>query len=406
MKWGEFFGVSFAALRANKVRSLLTMLGIIIGVSAVITMISLGEGAKKAVADRLQALGTDLIYIRSGAGHGPGGIRTAVGAVERLDEKDLKRLRSECTSVDEIVPEISRQSQVVYGNKNWNTSVIGTGPAYLELRNFKLADGENFTERDISAMSRVAVIGPKLVENLFGSVNPIGKTFKVGRLSFEVIGVTETKGISGGRLDFDDIVIIPYSTAQKRIFGMTHLGSLIARLKDETMLSAAYIEIEKALRKSHRLRPDQDNDFSIQSQSDFAAARQETTETMTYLLAGVALVSLLVGGIGIMNIMLVSVTERTREIGVRMAVGAKRRDIMIQFVMEAITLALLGGIIGILLGIGGSYGLTEFFGWTTRIAPGAVAMSFGFALAVGVFFGIYPARKASHLDPIEALRWE
>jgi putative ABC transport system permease protein len=406
MKWGEFLQVSFAALRANKVRSLLTMLGIIIGVAAVITMISLGEGAKKAVADRLTALGTNLVYIRDGAGHSPGGVRMAIGSVERLTERDLKRLRAECTTIDKIIPELRRPSQVIYGNKNWNTTVVGTGPEYLDVRNYRLAEGENFTERDINAMARVAIVGPTVAENLFGNANPVGRSFKVGRLNFEVVGVTEVKGASGGWQDFDDLVIIPYATAQKRVFGIDYFNSLVARIKDDAMLPAAFVEIEKVLRKSHRLRPDQDNDFHLQSQSDFAAARQETTQTLTYLLMGVALVSLLVGGIGIMNIMLVSVTERTREIGVRIAVGARRRDILMQFVLEAITLALLGGILGILLGVIGSYGMSEIFGWNTLIAPGAVALSFAFAFAVGLFFGIYPARKASLLNPIEALRYE
>ncbi len=405
MNWGEFFSVSFTSLQANKVRSMLTMLGIIIGVAAVITMISLGQGAKKAVADRLEALGTNLLYIRSGAPHSRG-VRMAAGSIEKLDERDLKRLRAECVTVDHIIPEIRGSRQIVFGNKNWNSSVIGTSPEYLELRNYILADGQNFTEQDINGMRRVAIIGPKVKENLFGEINPVGKTIRIGRLRFEVIGITEPKGVSGGWMDFDDIILIPYSTAQKRVFGLDNLNRFIARVKDESMVQAAYIEFEKILRKSHRLRPDKENDFYIESQSDFASARQETTETFTYLLAGVALVSLFVGGIGIMNIMLVSVTERTREIGVRMAVGARRRDIMTQFIMESVTLSLLGGLIGILSGIGAAYLMTEFMGWTTLIVPGAVVLSFAFAFVVGLFFGIYPARKASMLDPIEALRWE
>jgi putative ABC transport system permease protein len=405
MNFTEFLGVSLNSLLANKVRSFLTMLGIIIGVAAVITMISLGQGAKKAVSDRLEALGTNLLYIRSGAPH-MRGVRSAAGEVERLDEKDLKRLRTDCTAVDYIVPEIRGNQQVIYGNQNWNTSVIGTSPEYMELRNYIIKDGSNFTNQDVNGLKRVAVIGPTVAENLFGSINPVGQTIRIGRLRFEVIGVTEIKGASGGNMDFDDIVIIPYTTAQKRVFGIDNLNRFIARLKDESMLKTAYLEIEKSLRKSHRLRPDQDNDFFIQSQSDFASAREETTDTITYLLAGVALVSLLVGGIGIMNIMLVSVTERTREIGVRMAIGARRRDILMQFMLESISLSLLGGIIGILMGAGGSFVLTEFFGWSTFIPAEAVALSFGFAFVVGIFFGIYPARKASLLDPIEALRYE
>jgi putative ABC transport system permease protein len=405
MNWGEFFTVSAGSLLANKVRSFLTMLGIIIGVAAVITMISLGQGAKKAVSDRLEALGTNLIYIRSGAGHFHG-VRTAAGAIERLDEKDLKRLNAECTTVDHIVPELRGSQQIIYGNKNWNTTVIGTSPEYAILRNYKIAEGSNFDIGDVYAYKRVAVIGPTVAENLFGNINPLGQTIRIGRLRFEVVGVTEVKGASGGWMDFDDMILIPYSTAQKRVFGVDNLGRFIARLRDESMIQPAYLEIEKILRKSHRLRPDQDNDFTLQSADDFASAREETTQTLTYLLAGVALVSLLVGGIGIMNIMLVSVTERTREIGVRMAIGARRKDILLQFIMESISLSLLGGLIGILLGIGGSSAMSEFFGWTTLIAPGAVALSFMFALSVGVFFGIYPARKASLMDPIEALRYE
>jgi putative ABC transport system permease protein len=405
MKWGEVFEVSLTSLVANKARALLTMLGIIIGVAAVITMISLGQGARKAVADRIEALGTNLIYIRSGAPH-MGRARMAAGTDQRLDEKDLKRLRMECMTVDHIIPELRGSQQVIYGNKNWNTSVIGSSPEYLELRNYRLADGHNFDIRDVNSLKRYAIVGFEVVDNIFGDINPVGKTIRIGRLQFEVIGITEPKGVSGGWMNYDDVIIIPYSTAQKRVFGVDHLDRFIGRLKDETMLPEAYMEIEKILRKAHRLRPDQENDFYIQSQSDYSIAREETTETLTYLLAGVALVSLIVGGIGIMNIMLVSVTERTREIGIRMAVGAKRRDVLAQFLMESVTLALLGGLLGILLGVGASYWLTEFFGWSTLIEPDAVGLSFSFAFAVGLFFGIYPARKASLLDPIEALRYE
>lgn len=405
MKWREFFSVSMASLHANKVRSLLTMLGIIIGVGAVIVMISLGQGAKKAVADRLEALGTNLLYIRSGAPR-MHRVTAAAGSIQRLDERDLRRLQAECVAVDHVIPELRGSKQIIYGNRNWNSTVIGTSPQYLELRNYKLADGAIFTAGDVNAMKRVAIVGAKVVENIFENTNPIGKTIRVGRIRFEVIGFMESKGVSGGWLDYDDVILIPYTTAQKRVFGKKNLDRFVARLKDESLTNSAYIEIEKILRKSHKLRPDRQNDFYIQSQSDYSEARQETTDTMTYLLAGVALVSLLVGGIGIMNIMLVSVTERTREIGVRMAVGARRRDILIQFVMESIALSLLGGLIGILTGVGGSYGLTEFFGWSTFIPAPAVGMSFAFAFSVGLFFGIYPARKASLLDPIEALRWE
>ena len=402
---GELIGVSISSLQANKVRSFLTMLGIIIGVAAVITMISLGQGAKKSVSDTLEALGTNLLYIRAGAPR-IGGVRGPVGALERLDEKDLKRLKAECTAVDYIMPEITGSRQVIYGNSNWNTMVIGTSPEYFELRNFKIEQGETFSTNDVNAIKRVAVIGPKVVENVFSNASPVGKFIRIASIRFEVIGVTQSKGISGGWMDYDDIILIPYTTAQKRVFGINHLNRFIAHLRDESLVQTAYLEIEKVLRESHRLRPDQENDFFIQSQSDFTEAREQATQTLTYLLAGVALVSLLVGGIGIMNIMLVSVTERTREIGVRMAIGARRKDILIQFVIESVSLSLLGGIMGIFMGIAGSWALAKFFGWSTLIAPGSVALSFLFAFAVGIFFGIYPARKASLLHPIEALRYE
>lgn len=405
MNWAEFFRVSLDAMAANKMRSLLTMLGIIIGVAAVIVMISLGQGAKKAVADRLSALGTDLIYVRSGFSR-PGGIRVALGTEQRLDVHDLRKLRQESVTLDHVVPEITGPRQIVYGNRNWNSTVIGTDPEYFELRNFVFAEGQAFDERDVNSLARVAVIGPKVAENLFGNINPVGKSIRVGRSHFEIVGLTRSKGVSGGWLDFDDVVVIPYTTAQKRVFGIDHIERLVGHLRPGVSISDAYLDIEKIIRRSHRLRPEQENDFFLQSQTDFMAAREETTKTLTYLLAGVALVSLIVGGIGIMNIMLVSVTERTREIGIRIAIGAKRKDIMGQFMLESLSIAMIGGIIGIMLGIGGSFGMTEIFGWKTYIVPEAIALSFFFAFAVGMFFGIYPARKAARLNPIEALRYE
>jgi putative ABC transport system permease protein len=257
----------------------------------------------------------------------------------------MRTLRAECVNIDGVVPELRGNRQVIYGNKNWNTTVVGTSPEYFDLRNYKIASGSGFDEAEVRGLRRVAVIGPVVAENLFSESNPVGKVLRIGRVRFDIIGVTEEKGISGGWMNYDDIILVPYTTAQKRIFGSPNLNRLVARLKDETLLQPAYIEIEQILRKTHRLRPDQENDFYLQSSSDYSSARQETTETLTYLLAGVALVSLIVGGIGIMNIMLVSVTERTKEIGIRKAVGARRRDIMTQFVMESVTLSLLGGIL-------------------------------------------------------------
>ena len=258
MKWGEFFGVSLTSLRANRVRSLLTMLGIIIGVGAVIVMISLGQGAKKAVSDRLEALGTNLLYIRSGQPH-TGGVHIEEGSFARLDERDLRRLKAEITACDVITPEVRGNKQIIYGNKNWNTSVVGTGPDYLRIRNYTLADGVDFTEQDVNSIGRVAIIGPTVAENLFGKSSPIGKTIRIGRIRFDVIGVTQAKGASGGWQDFDDMILIPYTTAQKRVYGKDYIDRFVAHLKDETLTNTAYVEIEKTLRQSHRLRPDEQN---------------------------------------------------------------------------------------------------------------------------------------------------
>ncbi|MEW5873991.1 MAG: ABC transporter permease [Candidatus Zixiibacteriota bacterium] len=400
----EALSVSLSALRSNKMRSSLTMLGIIIGVAAMITMVALGTGAKKAVEDRITNLGANILFVRPGAAQS-GMIRHGEGTSVSLKEEDAEALAAECPTIMAVVPEVTGFSQIKYESKNWNTRVTGTTPDYEWVRNATLEKGEYFTNADNQRRERVCVIGKTIVENLFGDEDPVGKTIRIRGLNFDVKGVLESKGISGW-FNQDDQILIPIETAMYRVMGRDDYNSIALRVRDENLMDAATLEVENVLRRRHRLAQGEENDFNIRSMSDVASTLGEATSTFTTLLASIALVSLVVGGIGIMNIMLVSVTERTREIGVRMALGARRRDILTQFLIESITLAILGGVIGILLGIGAATIMARFYNWNTLISPPAVVISFGFALIVGIFFGLYPARKAALLDPIDALRYE
>jgi putative ABC transport system permease protein len=401
----ESLSVSFSALRSNKIRSFLTMLGIIIGVAAVIAMIALGQGAKKAVEDSIQALGSNLLMIRPGAARS-GMVRLGAGSSVRLNEQDLEAVRKKVSGIEAVAPELSRFGQLKYGNKNWNCQVIGTTPEYELVRNAPAEKGAYFTRQDGASRKRVAVIGQTVVENLFElNDDPIGKQIKINNIGFDVIGVLKVKGQQGW-FNQDDIVLVPLETAQKRLLGLDFFTNINIRVSDERLMEQVSMDIEQTLRRSHRLTGLEENDFSIRNQADIMATRTETARTLTWLLASVAFVSLIVGGIGIMNIMLVSVTERTREIGVRMALGARKRDILSQFLTEAVTLSLVGGLIGIGLGVGATLLLSKLAGWTTLISAGSILLSFLFAAAVGIFFGLYPARKAAQLDPIEALRYE
>jgi len=401
---GEGVNVAFAALRANKMRSGLTMLGIIIGVGAMITMVAMGSGARKAVQDRIQALGAGLLFVRPGAAQ-QGFVRMAAGSVENLDEDDVEAIRTECPSVTAVIPEASGSAQVKFESKNWNTRVTGTVPDYEWVRNAATSNGSYFTNAENQRRERVCVIGSEVATNLFDDIEPVGKTIRINGMSFEVKGVLKSKGVSGW-MNQDDIILVPIETALHRLFGRETFGSLTLKVGDETQIDRAIIEVESVLRRTHKLAVGTENDFNIRSMSDVGAAQAETAETFTMLLASIALVSLIVGGIGIMNIMLVSVTERTREIGVRMALGARRRDIMLQFLMESVTLSILGGVVGIAAGVGAAVVMSQFYGWNTLIVPEAIFISFGFAGLVGIFFGLYPARKAASLDPIDALRYE
>ena len=406
MLFGEIFSVAFGALRANKLRSLLTMLGIVIGVAAVIAMIALGNGAQKAVKDRISALGTTLLTVQPGQAFGMGGIRQ--GDQTKMTMDDAKALEERGEHFIAVQPEMQRQLQIQYNNRNANTSIVGTTSNYLEVRKYELEAGRMFTPGHDASRARVAVVGPA-VATLLGFDNPIalvGEQVRIRGIQFDVIGVLKSKGQGGGFGNPDEQVLIPINTARFRAMGTDRLRSINVLATSEDDIPLAMAEIQKVLRREHRLRPGREDDFNIRNQSDFLNTLGETTAVFGLLLAGIATVSLVVGGIGIMNIMLVSVTERTREIGVRKALGATRINILSQFLIEAIVLCIMGGIVGILLGSGTAYMLSRSFAWNTQISSSAVIMAFLFSAAVGVVFGVWPARRAAMLDPIQALRYE
>ena len=400
----ESLSMAVSSIFSNKLRSFLTMLGIIVGVAAVIAMIGIGKGAGAQITERISQLGANLLMVRPGASqHGPA--RSASGSRTSLNYEDAQAVAEECPSVAKVDAEYSRNAQVVYGNKNTNTSINGVTPNYPEVRNFPVEQGSFLTEEDNRLMRRVAVLGKTVVENLFGEEDPIGEYIKIKRSSFQVIGVMSEKGGSGWR-DEDDIIFVPLKTAQKRLFGVDYVSTINVEAKNEDVMDKASTEITSVLRERHKIRSGEEDDFNIMSQTEILSTVQETSNTFTMLLAGIAVVSLIVGGIGIMNIMFVSVSERTREIGVRKAIGAQRRDILGQFLIEAVIVSLSGGFIGAVLGIFVSKLISRFAGWPTVITPESVALSFGFAFAVGLFFGFYPARKGALLNPIDALRYE
>ena len=400
----ESLSMAVSSIFSNKLRSFLTMLGIIVGVAAVIAMIGIGKGAGAQITEHISQLGANLLMVRPGASqHGPA--RSASGSRTSLNYEDAQAVAEGCPSVAKVDAEYSRNAQVVYGNKNTNTSISGVTPNYPEVRNFPVKQGSFLTEEDNRLMRRVAVLGKTVVENLFGDEDPIGQYVKIKRSSFQVIGVMSEKGGSGWR-DEDDIIFVPLKTAQKRLFGVDYVSTINVEAKSEDVMDKAIAEITSLLRERHKIREGQEDDFNIMSQTEILSTVEETSNTFTMLLAGIAIVSLIVGGIGIMNIMFVSVSERTREIGVRKAIGAQRRDILSQFLIEAVIVSLSGGFIGAVLGILVSKFISRFAGWPTVITSESVALSFGFAFAVGLFFGFYPARKGALLNPIDALRYE
>jgi putative ABC transport system permease protein len=404
MLLGEIFQVALQAIRANKLRSFLTMLGIIIGVGAVITMVALGSGAQKAVQARIQALGPTLLSVFPGASF-RGGIFMDIRVSLTMD--DYEALARDARYVKGVVPELTRNLQIKRGNLNQNVSIVGTTPNYTVVKNYTVVAGRMFTAGEDEGRRRFAVLGSAIPDML--NANPaamIGQEIQIRGIPFEIIGVLGPKGSAGGFGNPDEQILIPLQTARYRIMGTDRLRSITVDAASVPQMTLTMIEIERVLRREHKIRPGAENDFQIRNQSDILATFQQTTETFTYLLAGIAAVSLLVGGIGIMNIMLVSVTERTREIGVRKALGATRFNIMFQFLVEALVLCLVGGLIGILFGTLGAVGLSKLAHWNTSINVFAILIAFVFSAIVGLFFGIWPARRAASLDPIVALRYE
>ena len=401
---GETVGVAFQSIRANKLRAALTMLGIIIGVGAVITMVALGSGAQRAVEERISALGANVLSVFPGQSFGGG-----VARAERvsLTTDDYDALRRDGTLLKAVVPEMQSNSQVKYGSQNINVTTLGTTPAFLEVRNFEVEHGRMFTSGDDEARQRYVVLGAAVPEMLGANARAmLGQTVSIRGIPFEIIGVLSEKGAQGGWGNPDEQLLIPLSTAKYRVFGSDRIRSLAVQVRDDVPLEQGMVDIERVLRREHRIRPGGPNDFQIRNQRDILATQQEATEVFTYLLASIAAVSLVVGGIGIMNIMLVSVTERTREIGIRKALGATRANILLQFLIEALALCLVGGVLGILAGVGTAVGLAKFMQWNTFISPTAIVVAFTFSAAVGLVFGLWPARRAAMLDPIQALRYE
>ena len=407
MLFGETIMVALGALRANKLRSLLTMLGIVIGVAAVIAVVALGRGAQKAVNDRISALGTTLLTVSPGQAMGQGGVRTGFGSA-KLTMEDAKALEDRGENILAVQPEMSGQLQVQYLNKNTNTQIVGVTSNFPEVRKYELAAGRFFTTAEDNSRQRLAVVGPTVIDNLGLQTADalIGESIRIRGIQFTVIGVYKSKGQASPFNNPDDQVLIPITTARFRVLGQNRIRSISVLSPSEDAIPETMAEIQKILRREHRLRQGKDDDFNTRSQADFLNTLGETTQVFALLLAGIATVSLIVGGIGIMNIMLVSVTERTREIGIRKALGATRMNIMFQFLVEAVTLCLVGGAIGVLVGTGGAAAFTKIMGWNTVVGSTAVALAFGFSAAVGIVFGVYPARRAAIMDPIVALRYE
>jgi putative ABC transport system permease protein len=400
--------IAFRALKVNKMRSALTMLGIIIGVGAVITMLAVGTGASKSIADQISSMGSNLLMILPGATTS-GGVRMGSGTQPTLTMGDADAIIKECPAVSTDAPILSGVAQVVFGHLNWSTGVMGTTPEMLIVRDWPMALGRSFTDQDVKSATKVCILGQTVVDNLFGDMSPVGQIVRIKNVPFTVVGVLSEKGQSPRGDDQDDTILVPVTTAQKKLFGTTFPGMvriIMVKAKSTGDLPAAEREINELLKQRHRIGPKQDNDFTVRNLTSIMQTAEQSARVMTILLGAIASVSLLVGGIGIMNIMLVSVTERTREIGIRMAIGAKTWDIRLQFIIEALILSMIGGIAGIIMGVSGSEAISVIAGWTTIVSPLSVFLAFGFSGLVGIFFGFYPAYKASLLDPIEALRYE
>lgn len=400
--------IAYRALKVNKMRSILTSLGMIIGVGAVIVMLAIGSGASKQISDQIAGMGSNLLMVASGSTTS-GGIRGGMGTQPTLTAMDAEAIKTDCPSVYDVAPIVSGTGQIIYGNQNWSTQIIGSTPNVLEIRDWSLSAGRTFTDEDVKNTTKVCLLGQTVVLNLFGDLDPVGKIIRIKGIPFTVIGTLDSKGQSANGQDQDDTIMIPLTTGQKKLFGSQFPGMvriIMVKANNAEALDTAQDEITALLKERHHIGQNQEDDFSIRNLTQMMQMAQQSANVMGFLLGAIASVSLLVGGIGIMNIMLVSVTERTKEIGIRMAIGAKTWDIRLQFLIEALMLSLSGGIVGIIIGVLGASLVSSLAGWPTMISPLSIIISFGFSGLVGIFFGFYPAYKASLLSPIDALRYE
>lgn len=406
MNLTNLFKIALRALANNKMRGFLTMLGIIIGVASVITMLAIGQGSKRSIQAEISEMGSNMIMIQPG-GDIRGGVRQEASSMETLKLEDYQNIVDETRYVAAVSPSVNSSGQVIYGANNAPTTIYGISPDYMEIRRYQVEDGEMFSDQDIAVAAKVCVVGKTVVDNLFpGGENPVGKVIRFQKLPFKIVGVLESKGYNSMGMDQDDLVLAPYTTIQKKVLAITHLQGITCSALKEEYTEQAIGEISEILRRNHKLKTDEDDDFTIRSQQELSSMLTSTTDMMTVLLAAVAGISLLVGGIGIMNIMYVSVTERTREIGLRMSIGAKGIDILSQFLIESILISVTGGLVGVIFGVGSAIIVNQVAHFPIFIQPWSVLLSFIVCTATGIFFGWYPAKKAARLDPIEAIRYE
>ncbi|WP_281416915.1 ABC transporter permease [Geoanaerobacter pelophilus] len=400
--------IALRALRTNKMRSFLTMLGIIIGIAAVIAMMAVGSGASYVISQQIASIGSNIILVIPGSTTS-GGLRAGFGSSQTLTSDDMKAIMTECPSVESAAPNVRTSGSVVYGNMNWSTIIMGTTPEYFDIREWGIVSGRSMVQQDVDGGSKTCLLGQTVAENLFGGDDPVGKIIRIKKVPFTVIGVLDRKGQSPQGQDQDDTIFVPFRTAQRNLIRsqqQNSVGAIMVKGKSEELLGKAEEEIKALLDQRHRITNGKEPDYSTRNLSEILAVAEQSSKAMSLLLGAVASISLIVGGIGIMNIMLVSVTERTREIGIRMAIGARRNDILMQFMTEAVLLTMIGGIIGICMGAGGAMVVSKMLEWPTLISIQSVSIAFIFSAAVGIFFGFYPARKAAQLNPIDALRYE
>ena len=407
MNYSNLFKIAMRAIAANKLRSFLTMLGIIIGVASVIAMMAIGQGSKKSIQANIAEMGSNMIMIRPGQDKGPGGAQQDASDMQTLKLKDYEALKEQAKYLSAISPSVNSSGQFINGNNNTPSTIYGISPDYMQIRQQKVKDGEMFTDEEVRSSAKVCVIGKTVADNLFtNGEDPVGKVIRFNKIPFRVVGVLESKGYNSFGMDQDDVVLAPYTTVMKRILSVTYLQGINASAVTEDMTDLAIDDITSILRENHKLKASDEDNFTIRSQQEMAEMMNSTSDTMTVLLLVVACISLVVGGIGIMNIMYVSVTERTKEIGLRMSVGARGIDILNQFLIESVLLSVTGGLIGVIVGIGAAVGINVFAHWPIQIQPWSVLLSFAVCSATGIFFGWYPAKKAASLDPIEAIRYE